>query len=210
MASHRAEFPATDHHTSQTELAMDLYHIVLFVHILTLIVAASVTAVTKLAVGRRMRAQTVAEVLDWHNVLMSASKLFPICLAAFVITGFYMLSVSHASVWSTGFVVAGLVGVTLLLISGVFLATKAKALRQVLEEMAKGGADQPAPKLLPPPLVATLPAINTGIALSVVFDMVTKPASVPVALGVVAVGIAISAVGAMRRTAPATKRAGAT
>jgi hypothetical protein len=76
--------------------------------------------------------------------------------------------------------------------------------------MAKGGADQPAPKLLPPPLVATLPAINTGIALSVVFDMVTKPASVPVALGVVAVGIAISAVGAMRRTAPATKRAGAT
>jgi hypothetical protein len=189
---------------------MDLYHIVLFIHILTLIVAASVTAVTKLAVGRRMRAQTVAEVLDWHNVLMSASKLFPICLAAFVITGFYMLSVSHASVWSTGFVVAGLVGVTLLLISGVFLATKAKALRQVLEEMAKGGADQPAPKLLPPPLVATLPAINTGIALSVVFDMVTKPASVPVALGVVAVGIAISAVGAMRRTAPATKRAGAT
>jgi len=188
---------------------MDLYHIVLFIHILTLIVAASVTAVTKLAAGRRMRAQTVGELLDWHNVPMSASKLFPICLAAFVITGFYMLSVNHASVWSTGFVVAGLVGVTLLLISGVFLATKGKALRQVLEEMAKRGADQPPPKLVPPSLVAALPAINTGIALSVVFDMVTKPSSVPVALGIVAVGIAISAVGAMRRRAPATTSASA-
>lgn len=189
---------------------MDLYHIALFVHIVTLIVAASVTAVTKLAVGRRMRARTVGEVLDWHTVLMSASKLFPLCLAAFVITGFYMLSLSHAGIWSTGFIVAGLVGVTLLLVSGVFLATKAKALKQILEEMAKRGPEQPAPKLVPPPLVAALPVINTGIALAVVFDMVTKPASVPIALSVVAIGIAISAIGAMRRTAPATNGARAT
>jgi len=34
---------------------MDAYHIALFLHIVTLIVAASATAVTKLAVGRRIR-----------------------------------------------------------------------------------------------------------------------------------------------------------
>src|SRR4051812_37595220 len=107
---------------------MDRYHIALFIHIVALIVAASATAVTKLAVGRRARARTVGEVLDWHTVLMSASKVFPVCLAAFVITGFYMLSVTHVGVWSTGFVVAGLAGVLLLLVSGVFLSTKAKAL----------------------------------------------------------------------------------
>src|SRR6476646_5474321 len=111
---------------------MDRYHIALFIHIVTLIVAASATAVTKLAVGRRIRARTVGDVLDWHNVLMSTSKLFPVCLAAFVITGFYMLSFTHTGIWSTGFVVAGLVGVALLLMSGVFLSTKAKALKQVL------------------------------------------------------------------------------
>jgi hypothetical protein len=186
---------------------MDLYHIILFVHILTLIVAASVTAVTKLAVTRRARARTVGEVLEWHVVMMSAAKMFPMCLVAFVITGSYMLSVSRVSVWSTGFVVAGLVGVALLLVSGVFLGTKAKALRAMLEEMSKKGADQPAPKLVPPPLIAALPVVNTGIALSVAFDMVTKPASVPAALSVVAIGIVLGATVGMRRPAPAAESA---
>jgi len=189
---------------------MDRYHIALFIHIVALIVAASATAVTKLAAGRRARARTVGEALDWHSVLTSASKLFPISLAAFVITGFYMLSRTGLAIWSTGFVVAGLVGVVLLLASGVFLATKGKALALFLEQIAKHGADQPAPKLVPPALIAALPVINTGIALSVVFDMVTKPASVPLALSVVALGIAISAAAAMRGGAPATKGVRAT
>ena len=130
---------------------------------------------------------------------MSTARVFPICLATFVITGSYMLSFTqiHAS---TGFVVAGLVGAGLLLVSGVFLGTKGKALKQILDEMAKHGADQPAPKLVPPPLVAALPAINTGIALSVAFDMVTKPASIHVALGVLAIGIVLSAAASMRHS----------
>jgi hypothetical protein len=184
---------------------MDRYHIALFIHIVALIVAAAATAVTKLAVSRRARARTVGEVLEWHSVLMSTAKLFPMCLAAFVITGGYMLSLAPGPAWSTGFIVAGLVGVTLLLVNGVFLATKAKALKQILEEAAKRGADQPAPRLVPPRLVAALPAINTGIALSVVFDMVTRPTSIPVALSVVAIGVVASAAGAMRRSAPATE-----
>lgn len=189
---------------------MDRYHIALFIHILALVVAASATAVTKLAVGRRARARTVGEVLDWHGVLMSSAKLFPMCLAVFVITGAYMLSVSHANAWSSGFVVAGMVGSALLLVSGVFLSTKAKALKTFLEEIAKGGSDQPPPKLIPPPLIAALPVINTGIALSVVFDMVTKPVSIPVALSVIATGIVLSAAGAMRRPAAVAKGVSAT
>ena len=178
---------------------MDLYHVALYLHIVTLVVASAVTAVTKLAVGRRARARTVGEVLDWHGVLMSASKFFPLCLVAFVVTGFYMLSVSHAPIWTSGFVVAGMVGVVLLLSSGVFLGTKGKALKQMLEGMAARGADQPAPKLVPPPVIAALPMINTCIALSVAFDMVTKPASIPVALGIIAVGIVVGAALSMRQ-----------
>lgn len=185
---------------------MDLYHVVLFVHIITLIVAAAATAVVKLSIGRRARARTVGEVLDWHNVMSAGAKTFPICLVAFVLTGGYMLSVNHMP-WSTGFVVAGLVGVLLLLISGVFLATKGKAVGQVLEEMAKRGADQPAPALSTPAFVAALPTINTGIALSVAFDMVTKPTSLPIALSVVAVGIVLGAAVTPRRAAPVVEGA---
>jgi hypothetical protein len=172
---------------------MDVYHIALFLHIVTLVVAASATAVAKLAVGRRIRARTVGEALAWHNLLVSASRLFPICLVVFVITGGYMMSVIHVSLWSSGFLVAGLAGVALLFASGTFLGINGNALRQILEQAAKQGSDRPAPRLVPPPLVVMLPVVNTGIALSIVFDMVTKPTSVPVALGVIVVGVVLSA-----------------
>lgn len=178
---------------------MDAYHIALFLHIVTLIVAASATAVTKLAVGRRIRARSVREALEWHDLLISTSKLFPICLASFLATGAYMVSIAGARAWSAGFVVAGLVGVTLLLGSGTYLGIKAKGLKQVLAGMASKAPDAPAPRLAPPPLVAMLPLVNTGLALSVVFDMVTKPASISVALAVIAIGIGASAFVAWRQ-----------
>ena len=181
---------------------MDRYHIALFIHIIAVMVAAGATALTKLAAGRRASAKTVGDVLDWHNVLESASKAFPICLAAFVLTGAYMLSVGHIAVWSNGFVVAGIVGSVLLFASGTFLGIKGSALKKVLEQIASKGADLPAPKLVPPRFLAALPLINTGISLGVVFDMVTKPVSIPVALGVVALGIALGAAKGLQSPAP--------
>jgi len=130
---------------------------------------------------------------------MSASRLFPICLVVFVVTGGYMMSVIHVSLWSSGFLVAGLVGVALLFASGTFLGIKGNALKQILEQAAKQGSERAAPKLVPPPLVVMPPVVNTGIALSVVFDMVTKPSSVPVALGVIGIGALLSAATTWRR-----------
>lgn len=183
---------------------MNIYHIALFLHLVALIVAAAATAVTKLAVGRRIRARTVGEALEWHDILISSSKLFPICLATFLVTGAYMLSVVGASAWANGFVVAGLAGVVLLFASGTFLGIKAKGLRRVLAGMAEMGKDAPAPNLAPPPLVTMLPVANTGIALAVVFDMVTKPASISIAVGVVVIAtVASFAMAWWQRPAPA-------
>jgi hypothetical protein len=184
---------------------MDLYAISKFVHLLALIVAAGVTAVTKLAVGRRIRARTAGEALEWHGVLMSASTLFPICLVVFALTGGYMLSLAHVSM-TTGFVVAGLVGVVLLFASGTFLGMKGGALKGMLEGLvASQGADHPAPKLVPPAAVATLPTVNTGIALAVALDMVAKPTSISIALGIVAAGIVLGALAAPKRPAVAAQ-----
>ena len=188
---------------------MDLYHITLFLHIVTLLVAAGATVVTKLAVGRRLRARTVADALDWHNVLISSSRLFPMCLAAFVITGGYMVSVAGRHAWTNGFIVAGLAGVAFLLSSGTYLGIKGKGLKLLLEKLATDGPDRPAPRLAPPLLVAMLPMINTGVALSVAFDMVTKPVSIPLALGIIALGGMLGAGIAIRhRPVPVVQDAG--
>src|SRR6185436_14627463 len=108
---------------------MDLYPLAKYVHLVALFVAAGVTAVTKLAAGRRMRARTVGEALDWHNTLMSAAKLFPICLVL-ALTGGYMLSVLHVSM-SSGFIVAGVLAIVWLFASGAFLGVKGGALKGV-------------------------------------------------------------------------------
>lgn len=176
---------------------MYAYRIALFLHLVALILAAGATAVTKLAAGRQARARTIGELLEWHGTLMAASKLFPIALLVFLLTGGYMLSISRIAVWSTGFIVAGLLGVALLFASGTFLGIKGNAFKQVLEKIAAEGRDRLAPRMVPPTLVAILPIVNTGIALSVVFDMVTKPASIPVALAIVLVGVLLSLGGAL-------------
>jgi hypothetical protein len=181
---------------------MDAYHVAKFFHLLALIVAAAVTAITKLAAERRMRARTAGEALEWHRVLMSAARVFPLCLLVFALTGGYMLSVLRVSM-STGFIVAGLVGIVVLFASGTFLAIKGNALKAVLERIAASGEDQPAPKLVPPPAVVLLPTVNTGVALAVVFDMVTKPASVTLALGVLVAGIVLGALAAPKPAAAA-------
>jgi hypothetical protein len=114
-----------------------------------------------------------------------------------------MVSIVGAKGWSSGFVVSGFAGVALLLISGTFLGIKANGLKQVLENIASKNPDAAAPRLVPPRLVTVLPAINTGIALAVVFDMVTKPASVGIALAVIGIGIVSSAFLALRHRPPA-------
>ena len=179
---------------------MDLYPLAKYVHLVALFVAAGVTAVTKLAASRRMRARTVGEALDWHNVLMSAAKLFPICLLVLAITGGYMLSVLHVSM-SSGFIVAGVFAIVWLFASGAFLGIKGGALKTVLEGMAAKGAELPVPKMAPPAAVVLLPTINTGVALAVALDMVAKPTSIPIALGIVAVGAVLGFLAAPERSA---------
>lgn len=181
---------------------MDLYPLAKYVHLVALFVAAGVTAVTKLAAGRRMRARTVGEALDWHNVLMSAAKLFPICLLFLALTGGYMLTVLHVNM-SSGFIVAGVLAIIWLFGSGAFLGIKGGALKGVLEGMAAKGADQPVPKMAPPAAVVLLPTINTGVALAVALDMVAKPTSIPIALGIVAVGAVLGFLAAPKRPASA-------
>ena len=142
---------------------MDLFHIALFLHIIALVVAGGVTAITKLAASRRARARTVGDALDWHNVLIGAAKIFPICIAVFVITGGYMLSVNKIPM-SAGFIVAGLAGSVWLLATGAFLGAKGKGLGQMLAGLAAKGPDQPAPRLVPPPAAVMLPTWPKAIA----------------------------------------------
>lgn len=181
---------------------MDRYHIALFVHLLTIISAASATTVATLATSRRIRARTVGEALEWHTLILTSARVFPVCLVSFLATGFYMMGITGGSRLSVGYIDAGLVGVTLLLASGAYLRQKGGVLRRVLQEAAARDAGAAPPRLVLPKAVVVLPVVNSGIAVAVAFDMVTKPASIPVALGIIALGVAIGAVAGARQLPP--------
>jgi hypothetical protein len=102
---------------------------------------------------------------------------------------------------SSGFIVAGVLAIIWLFASGAFLGIKGGALKAALEGMAANGADQPVPKMAPPAAVLLLPTINTGVALAVALDMVAKPTSIPIALGIVAVGAVLGLLVAPKRPA---------
>lgn len=177
---------------------MDPYHIALFIHIVTLVVAASVTAIVKLAATRRIRARTVSEALEWHDMLSSAAKLFPACLVSFTATGFYMLRFTGGAHLTVAYVDAGLLGVVLLLASGTYLGIKGAGLKRILEEAVLRDPEAAPPRVIPPAAVRFLPAINSGLALGVVFDMVTKPASIALSLGLVLLSGAVGMMLAVR------------
>jgi hypothetical protein len=181
---------------------MDRYHIALFIHILTLVVAGSVTAIVKLAATRRIRARTVGEALEWHTMMISTAKFFPACLVSFTVTGFYMLSFTGGARVSAGYVDAGLAGVILLLASGTYLGIKGGGLKRILEEASSRDAEAAPPRLIPPAAVRLLPVVNTGIAIGVAFVMVTKPASVALSLAVVALGGVLGLIAGARQTVP--------
>lgn len=186
---------------------MDLYHIALYFHIIALLVASGATAVMKIAAGRLARARTVGDALDWHKLQTSTAKFFPMMLALFVITGSYMVSRSAVGVWSSGFVTAGMFGVVFLLASGIYLGLKGKALGAMLQGIAAKDPNAPMPRMVPPALIVALPIVNTFVALSVAFDMVTKPTSVASAMLVVAIGIVLGAVIGLRQYASIPKAA---
>lgn len=178
---------------------MDGYHLAKFVHVVNLLAAIAASAVIHLALLRRDRARTVGEMAEWHDLVLATSKVFPVALATFVLSGTYMIRAGALQVWSSGFVIAGLTGVVILLVNGIVLGTRGRGLKRRLDEaMRAGGAGEPAPALVHDVVTVTLPWVNLGIVLGVVFDMTNKPALGP-ALGVVGLAIVVSATAAWVR-----------
>lgn len=177
---------------------MDVYHLALFLHLLSLFAASAASAVTHLAEARVRRAATVREARQWHAVAGSAARTFPIVIVTLLVTGGIMVWRGGGVFgWSTGWIVAGVAGVALLFLNGGVLGRHGgMAARDLARQESERGPDA-APAITPDALAARLGWANTGVAIAVTFVMVTKPA-LPVSLGLLVAGAVLGA--AMART----------
>jgi hypothetical protein len=151
---------------------MHSYQIALFVHLLALLAAFGASSVVHVAMSKIRSARTGAEALEWLRVAHGLSRVFPIALAALVGTGAWMLQTAWS--WSAGFVLAGLTGVFLLLVSGA--AVEGTRARKVAAALAARPGQPPQSEVRDTVWWCASWA-NTGVAVGVTFAMVMKPSA---------------------------------
>lgn len=175
-----------------------LFGFVLFLHILTAIVAFMMAAIVHAGLPALARARDVREMRSWAAILHRLEPLFPI--AALLLLGFgaWLVHLSSGQIkFSDGWLLTGLISLVVFeAIAGAKLAPKAKLVVRLVEEAADGPVPDVVRQGALEPWIWYPTHIATFGFAAVVYLMAAKPSGVwsPV---IVIVGVLIG-VGATR------------
>jgi hypothetical protein len=156
-----------------------LFGFVLFLHILTAIVAFMMAAIVHAGLPALARARDVREMRSWAAVLHRLEPLFPIAALILLLLGAWLVHLSAGEIrWSDGWLLTSLIALIVVEgVAGAKLAPKAKAAVKAVEEAPDGPVPDSLrrtaglePWIWYPSHVATF-----GFA-AVVFLMAAKPA----------------------------------
>jgi hypothetical protein len=146
------------------------YHIALFIHFLALVAASAAAAIVHFADARGHRAATADEALQWQDLVDSAAKVFPAAVLTLFASGGFMMY-EAGWMWSSGWIVAGVLGAVTLAVVGRILGMRGAARRRDIVRAREQSRSVPGAHALDEALAWG----NTGLALAIVFVMVTKP-----------------------------------
>ncbi|HEY5454490.1 MAG TPA: DUF2269 family protein [Acidothermaceae bacterium] len=157
-----------------------LFGFVLFLHILTAIVAFMMAAIVHAGLPAMARARDVREMRSWAAILHRLEPLFPIAALILLLLGAWLVHLSNGEIhWGDGWLLTSLIALIVVEgVAGAKLAPKAKAAVKAVEEAADGPVPDSLrrtaglePWIWYPSHVATF-----GFA-AVVFLMAAKPAA---------------------------------
>ena len=155
-----------------------LFGLVLFLHILTAIVAFMMAGIVHAGLPALARARDVREMRSWAAILHRLEPLFPI--AALLLLGFgaWLIHLSKGRIhWGDGWLLTSLI--TLIVvegIAGVKLSPKAKAAVKAVEEAADGPVPDSVRRTALEPWIWYPSHIATFGFAAVVFLMAARPA----------------------------------
>lgn len=117
-----------------------LFGFVLFLHILTAIVAFMMAAVVHAGLPAMARARDVREMRSWAAILHRLEPLFPIAALLLLLLGAWLIHLSDGEIrWGDGWLLTSLI--TLIVVEGVAgakLAPKARAAVKAVEDAPDG------------------------------------------------------------------------
>ncbi len=185
---------------------MDTYHVVLYLHFLSLFVGVGGAGVIGVCLFRLRAARTLADAVPWGMLAGQTERVFPVAILGLFATGAYMTS--DVWTWSTSWIAVSVAGLVLISLQGPLLAgRRAHALERALAENGPGPLGEEAGRLTRDPILWGVTFVNPALVLAIVWNMTEKP-GVGGAVGALAVAYAVAAAAAWPLTrAPAVEAA---
>ena len=116
---------------------MDTYHVVLYIHLLSLFVGIGAASVLVVCLFQLRGARELIEAVPWGMTAGKIGRLFPIAILGLFGSGAYMTS--DVWTWSSGWIVVGIVALVVLAVQGPLIAERSgKKLEHALRENGPG------------------------------------------------------------------------
>ena len=175
---------------------MDTYHVVLYIHFMSLLIGFGAATVITVCLFKLRSASSVSDAAPWGALAGQTERVFPIAILGLFGSGAYMTS--KVWTWGTGWIDVAIVVLVLLAVQGAGIAgRRAHALKQALQENGPGPLGATARRLTCDPALWVISFANPGMVLGVIWAMTEKP-STAIAIVAVVVGYAVGAAIALR------------
>jgi hypothetical protein len=179
---------------------MDTYHVVLYIHLLSLFVGIGAASILLACLIQLRSAQTLMDAVPWGMVAGKVTKAFPVAVVGLFATGAYLTS--HLWSWSTGWIDVSIVGLAVVALQGPLIAERTShKLRHALQENGPGPLGEHARRMARHPGLWHTELTNVALVLAIVWNMTEKPDTAG-AIAAVVVGYVVGAVAAVPISRP--------
>jgi Predicted integral membrane protein (DUF2269) len=170
---------------------MDTYHVVLYLHFLSLFLGVGGAGVIGVCLFKLRTAQTLADAVPFGTLADQTERVFPVAIIGLFATGAYMTS--DVWTWSTSWIQVSIVGLVLVALQGPLLAgRRAHALKKALQENGPGPLGERAKRMTRDPILWIVTFANPAIVFAIVWNMTEKPGTAG-AIGSIVVAYAVGA-----------------
>ena len=173
---------------------MDAYHVVLYLHLLSLFIGIGAGSILLVCIFQLRGAQTLVDAIPWGRVAGKIGKAFPVAILGLFATGAYMTS--DLWTWDTGWIDVSIAGLVLVAIQGPFIAERtAHKLGAALQENGPGPLGEHARRMTRHPGLWVVEFTNLALVLGIVWNMTQKPSTASAVTTLViayAVGVALA------------------
>jgi hypothetical protein len=173
---------------------MDTYHVVLYLHFLSLFLGVGAAGVIGVCLFKLRAAQTLADAVPFGTLADQTERVFPVAIIGLFATGAYMTS--DVWTWSTSWIEVSIVGLVLVALQGPLLAgRRAHALKRALQENGPGPLGERAKRMTRDPILWIVTFANPAIVFAIVWNMTEKPGTAGAVVAMVvayAVGAAVA------------------